>query len=91
MTNGAFFAAVVTRSPEIKDIFGLSAAVYGLTVALFALGAMCAGLLAGRIIRRFSSAQTAAMGTVGLGVMMSLVGIFAIPTAPVVARRRIGG
>lgn len=77
MTNGALFAAVVPRYPEIKDIFGLSEPVYGLTVALFALGAICAGPLAGRIIRRFSSARTAAMGTVGLGIMMSLVGIFA--------------
>ncbi|RRC95577.1 MFS transporter [Schaalia canis] len=77
LTNGALFAAVVPRFPEIKDIFGLSEPVYGLTVALFPLGAITAGPIAGRIIRRFSSARTAAMGTVGVGIMMSMVGIFA--------------
>lgn len=77
MTNGALFAAAVPRFPEIKDIFGLSEPVYGLTVALFPLGAITAGPLAGRIIRRFSSARTAAMGTVGVGLMMSMVGLFA--------------
>lgn len=76
MTNGALFAAAVPRFPEIKDIFALSEPVYGLTVALFPLGAITAGPLAGRIIRSFSSARTAAVGTVGVGIMMSMVGIF---------------
>ncbi len=74
-TNGALFANIVPRYPEIKDVFALSDPVYGVTVALFPLGAIVSGPFAARVIRRFSSARTAALGTVGIGVLLSLVGI----------------
>ena len=61
-TNGALFANVVPRYPEIKDTFGLSDPIYGLTIALFPLGAMLFGPFAGWLIRHFTSARTAAWG-----------------------------
>lgn len=76
-TNGALFSNLIPRYPEIKDIFALSDSIYGLTIALFPLGAICAGPLAGAFIRRFSSARTACLGTVGIGVFLSIVGLIA--------------
>lgn len=62
-TNGALFANLLPRYPEIKANLGLSNAVYGLSVAAFPLGAIVAGLGAGVLIRRFGSARVAAIGT----------------------------
>ncbi|WP_034285403.1 MFS transporter [Schaalia suimastitidis] len=73
-TNGALFANIIPRYPEIKDIFGLSDPVYGLTVALFPLGAIVSGPLAAVAIRRLSSAVTAVMGTLMIGLSMTIVG-----------------
>lgn len=75
LTNGALFANLVPRYPEIKDIFGLSTSLYGVTVAIFPLGALCAGPLAGRVMRRLGSAKTAAWGTIGVGVSLIGVGV----------------
>ncbi|WP_022868966.1 MFS transporter [Schaalia vaccimaxillae] len=75
LTNGALFANLVPRYPEVKDIFGLSDPIYGLTIACFPAGAMTAGPLAGWVIRRIGSARTAAWGTTGIGLMLILVGI----------------
>lgn len=73
-TNGALFANLIPRYPEIKDTFALSDTAYGVTIALFPLGAICSGPLAARFIRRFSSARTAALGTVLIGACLSIVG-----------------
>ena len=73
-TNGALFANIVPRYPEIKDVFGLSDPVYGVTVALFPLGALVSGPVAARVIRRISSARTAAFGTIGIGVLLTCAG-----------------
>ncbi|MEU4240529.1 MFS transporter [Actinoplanes sp. NPDC026619] len=62
-TNGALFANLIPRYPQIKADLGLSNAAYGLSVAAFPTGAIVAGLAAGVLIRRFGSATTAAAGT----------------------------
>lgn len=77
-TNGALFANLVPRYPEIKDTFALSDSAYGATVALFPLGAVCAGPLAAWVIQRFSSARTAALGTAMIGAALSLVGLVTV-------------
>lgn len=74
-TNGALFANLVPRYPEVKDTFGLTDPVYGATIALFPLGAILAGPLAARVINRYSSARTATLGTACIGVALSLVGL----------------
>lgn len=71
LTNGALFANLVPRYPEIKDALGLDNATYGLAVAAFPAGAIIAGLGAGFVVRRLGSAQAAVAGTIltGLGVL----------------------
>lgn len=78
LTNGALFANIIPRYPQIKDIFGLSEPVYGLTIALFPLGALVFGGFAARAIRRFSSARTAVAGTMGIGAMLAVAGLLAM-------------
>ena len=70
-TNGALFANLIPRYPEVKADLGLSNAAYGLSVAAFPTGAIVAGLAAGVLIRRFGSARVAVAGTLltGAGVL----------------------
>jgi MFS family permease len=71
LTNGALFANLVPRYPEIKAALDLDNTVYGLAVAAFPAGAIIAGLGAGFMVRKLGSAQAAVMGTIltGLGVL----------------------
>lgn len=62
-TNGALFANILPRYPEIKDALDLSNAAFGAAVAAFPLGALVAGLSAGLLIRRFGSARVAIAAT----------------------------
>lgn len=74
LTNGALFANIVPRYPEIKDVFGLSDPAYGATIALFSLGSIALGALAVELIAKYSSATTAVIGTVGIGAALAIVG-----------------
>lgn len=77
-TNGAIFANLLPRYPEIKANLDLTNAAFGLAVSAFALGALLAGLTAGSLVRRFSSARVAIVATV-----LSAVGIILAGVAPV--------
>ncbi|MEU2679594.1 MFS transporter [Streptomyces sp. NPDC007107] len=70
-TNGALFANLLPRYPQIKADLGLSNSLYGLTVAAFPAGAIAAGLAAGAAIRRLGSARAAVLGTLltGAGIL----------------------
>lgn len=74
-TNGALFANLVPRYPEIKAALGLSNAVYGSAIAAFPLGALVAGLFAPVLIGRFRSGRVATFGIVALGVAILAVGL----------------
>ncbi|MCP2267463.1 MFS transporter [Promicromonospora thailandica] len=71
LTNGALYANLVPRLPEIKSALDLGNASYGLAIAAFPTGAVVSGLAAGLVVRRFGSARVAAIGTVltGLGTL----------------------
>ena len=75
LTNGALFANILPRYPEIKAALGLDNAGYGLAIAAFPAGAIAAGLLAAVLIRRFGSARIAVIGTIatGLGLLAAAV------------------
>ena len=73
-TNGALFANILPRYPEIKDMFGLSNSAYGITIAMFPVGAILAALASGSLIRRFGSANVAAFGMIGTAVAFFLAG-----------------
>lgn len=77
LTNGALFANILPRYPEIKAALGLDNAGYGLAIAAFPAGAIAAGLFAAVLIRRFGSAQIAAIGTIG-----TALGLLAAALAP---------
>ena len=70
LTNGAIFANLVPRLPELKADLALSNTGYGLAVAAFPTGALVAGLAAGAVVRRFTSARTAVACTVGLAALV---------------------
>ncbi|MBT2473912.1 MFS transporter [Microbacterium sp. ISL-103] len=77
LTNGALFANILPRYPEIKSALGLDNVGYGLAIAAFPAGAIAAGLLAAVLIRRFGSARIAVIGTIATGL-----GLLAAALAP---------
>lgn len=76
LTNGALFANILPRYPEIKAALGLDNVGYGLAIAAFPAGAIAAGLLAAVLIRRLGSARVAVFGTVATGLGL-LAAVFA--------------
>ncbi|GAB3276238.1 MFS transporter [Kineosporia babensis] len=78
-TNGALFANVIPRYPQIKTDLEMSNAVYGLTVAAFPTGALIAGTAAGVAIRRLGSARAAVFGTLLTGLGVLLAGLSPVP------------
>ncbi|MER8069347.1 MFS transporter [Streptomyces sp. NPDC094034] len=74
-TNGALFANLLPRFPQIKDELGMGNAAYGLAVATFPSGAIVAGLAAGVLIRRFGSARVAVTGTILTGAWILAAGL----------------
>ncbi|THG33329.1 MFS transporter [Naasia lichenicola] len=77
--NGASYANVVPRLPEIKDALELSNTLYGLSIVAFPVGALISGLFAGSLIRRLGSARLAAIGSIALPLAILLVGIAPVP------------
>ncbi|KMV19540.1 fucose permease [Mycolicibacterium conceptionense] len=79
LTNGAVFANLLPRYPEIKTDLHLGNAVYGAAVASFSGGALVAGLTAATLIRRFRSARVAVIGTVALAAFVVGAGVAGSP------------
>ncbi|MBM9468382.1 MFS transporter [Nakamurella leprariae] len=78
-TNGALFANLLPRYPEIKTALQLDNSAYGLSVAAFPAGAIVAGLAAGVLVRRMGSARVAAFGTILTGLGALVAGISPAP------------
>ncbi|MER6676750.1 MFS transporter [Streptomyces sp. NPDC000983] len=74
-TNGALFANLLPRYPQIKADLGIGNAAYGLAVAAFPAGAIAAGLAAGVLIRRLGSARAAVGGTLVTGAGILVAGL----------------
>lgn len=72
-TNGAIFASLLPRYPEIKADLGLTNAAFGFAIAAFPVGAVLAGLSAGPLVRRFRSSRVAIVATVlsSLGILLA--------------------
>jgi MFS family permease len=75
LTNGALFANLLPRYPEIKADLGLSNAAYGVAVAAFSVGALISGPSAASLIRRFGSSRVAVWGSVGIALFAWLAGV----------------
>lgn len=75
LVNGAVFANLLPRLPEIKDAFELSNTAYGLVVIAFPLGSLLAGTAPAPILRRWGSGRTAVAGSVAIAIVILLAGI----------------
>lgn len=74
LTNGALFANMAPRLPELKRELELDTAGYGLLVTAWPIGAILAGLAAGALVRRFGSALVAVFGTMATGAALLAAG-----------------
>ncbi len=90
LTNGAVFANLLPRYPEIKTDLALTNAEYGAIAAAFPAGALVAGLAAGVVIRRLGSARAAVGSTVMLAVLLVVAG-YASGPAMLAAALFLGG
>ena len=79
LTNGAIFANLMPRYPEIKADLHLSNAVYGAAIAAFSGGALVAGPAAAALIRRFHSSRVAVVGTIGISTFVVVAGLATSP------------
>ncbi|MFI7597860.1 MFS transporter [Actinoplanes sp. NPDC049681] len=72
LTNGALFANVVPRYPELKDGLNLSNALLGTALAAGPLGALTGDLFASAVIRLIRSSRAGAYGisVVALGFLL---------------------
>ncbi|NHI16631.1 MFS transporter [Microbacterium excoecariae] len=77
LTNGALYANILPRYPEIKQALGLDNAEYGFAVIAFPVGAIVAGLGAAWAIRRLGSARAAVFSTI-----LTALGVLAAGLAP---------
>jgi len=82
LSNGALFANLLPRFPEIKSDLSMSNTVFGLAVAAFSAGALLTGPAAATLIRRFRSSVVAVVGSVliavfALGAGLATTGIAA--------------
>ena len=62
-TNGALYANLAPRFPEIKTALAMSDTAYGMSIAAFVAGALGFGLTAGRVIRQWGSPRVAFLST----------------------------
>jgi MFS family permease len=74
-TNGAVFANVVPRYPELKARLTLSNAAFGSVIAAWPLGALLVGLIAGVLVSRWGSARTAPATTVLMAATLVFIGV----------------
>ncbi|KWX56617.1 MFS transporter [Mycobacterium sp. NAZ190054] len=79
LTNGALFASLLPRYPEIKTDLAMSNAVYGAAVASFSAGALVAGPAAAALIRRFQSARVVIATTIALALLIVVAGLATTP------------
>lgn len=91
LTNGALFANLLPRYPEIKAELGLSNTAFGLSVAAFSAGALLTGITAGVLIRRLGSARVAVLSSVGVAVLIVAAGLSASPVMFAVVLFAAGG
>jgi MFS family permease len=89
LVNGATFANLLPRFPEIKAVLALSNSAYGVMVAAFPAGALVAGLAAGAVIRRYGSARVAVLSSAALALMVGVVGL--APSAVLVSAALFAG
>lgn len=74
MTNGILLGNLAPRLPEIRDGLELSYGGLGLAMAMWPIGSLGLGLLAGAMIRRFRSSRVAVVSMIGSALAMVAAG-----------------
>ncbi|MGJ3509257.1 MFS transporter [Enemella sp. A6] len=74
-TNGFAIANLVPRYPEIKAALELTNTGFGTAIAFLPIGSIVAGLAAGHLVARFTSARVATIGMVLLSAAVLGAGI----------------
>ena len=80
-TNGALFAGLLPRYPELKVDLAMTNTVLGLVVAAFPAGSLLAGPTAGAALRRFGSARVAVATSLALAVCLLAAALAPSPGA----------
>ncbi len=73
--NGAMWANLVPRLPDIRERLDVGYGVFGVAVSFASVGAIVLGLLAATLIRRFGSARVAAVTLAVQAVAVSGAGL----------------
>lgn len=74
LLNGAAFANIVPRFPDIKAALDASNGQFGIAVAAYPLGALVAGTLGGALIRRWTSGRIGPVAVLLLSLNLVLIG-----------------
>ncbi|TBT85854.1 MFS transporter [Propioniciclava sinopodophylli] len=74
-TNGALFAGMLPRYPEIKAAFEISNTQFGFMVAIGPVASMLASTLPAPLIRRFGAQHVALGGTIVMAAAIALAGV----------------
>jgi MFS family permease len=82
-SNGAMFANLATRYPDLKSGLGLSNVELGSAVAAYGIGALVVGLAAAPLVSRWGSSRVAPLGTIA--VAANLVFLVIAPSWPLLA------
>lgn len=80
---GITIASWVTRTPDIRDLLGVSTAQMGLVLLGLSLGSMTGILSSGPLVARFGARPVAAVGAFGIVLSMPTIGIGSGIGAPV--------
>lgn len=75
LVNGAVFANLLPRLPEVKDAFELSNTQFGFVVIALPVGSLLAGMAPAPLLRRCGSARVAGVGSALLALMIVLAGV----------------
>lgn len=75
LTNGAVFANLLPRYPDIKNDLHLTNTAFGVAVAAFSAGALLTGPAAAAMIRRFGSPTVAVAGSVLIATFTLAAGL----------------
>lgn len=78
LCNGAGYASLVPRLPEVKADLELTNAMFGIAIAAYPAGALISGAFAGLLMRRLGS-PLIAWG----GMVVAMLGILAAAVSPV--------
>lgn len=74
-TNGALLGALIPHYPQVKAVFGLDPARFGLVAVALMLGGACAGALPAPILRRFGARTVTLVGSLVLAALMLGAGL----------------